>query len=609
MNKKILDSSLERSFAIKTLERSIDEEKRTVEVAFSSEAEVERWFGIEVLDHAADSIQLGRLLNGGAVLMDHDRKDHVGVVESVRVDADRVARATLRFGRSARSMEVFNDVIDGIRRHISVGYSIRKYEVTEGENGSPDLVRVVDWEPFEISLVSVPADASVGVGRSKEILNTQNEEGSQMGDKVKTEAAREESKVEAQAERTIEVQKSVPQINVEEVRAQERSRVAEISAAADAAPWDLSALKREAIEKGLTIDQFRAKAFEFAKDAPSLGAAQGNIDEMKKESGRDYSVTRALMAKLDGDWSQAGFEREVSQELARSGGFTGGGVLVPMDVLSQTRASDTTTASGLVPTAHMAGMFIDTLRARTLAGRIGARFMNGLDGNVTIPKKTANASFGWIGEGSNASESDVTVGNVTLSAKHVGGAVPMTFELLRQSSPAAEAMVREDLISGIALAIDKAAFQGTGASNQPLGLLNTAGIGTVTLADVSGKVPTWAEIVEMEGLIDDENALIENLSYLFRAPIAAALKSQSKDSGSGRFVIDGSECNGYRYHKSSQLPVNASVFGNFADLIIGTWGVVELIPDRDALSGGLKIGCHQLADVAVRNAESFVKGV
>lgn len=610
-NKKIKGAPLERSLTFE-LSRNIDQEARTVEVAFSSETEVMRWFGREVLDHNPESIRLGRLESGGAVLMDHNRSDQVGVVDSVRIDSDRKGRAVLRFGRSQRANDVFNDVVDDIRRNISVHYIIHKYERTKGADGAPDLIRVIDWEPTEISIVSVPADASVGVGRSDETTNKLESEGNTMTDKIETPAEEKREVPAAPALQTPAAEQrqapaAVPQINVEQVRSEERQRVAAITQAAGDAPWDLSALAREAIEGGQSVDQFRAAAFDFAQSQPAPAAAAMGAEMLQSEK-REYSLVRAISAQLSGDWSDAGFEREVSQELGRSGGVVGGGLMVPMSIFSGER-SDTTDIAGLIGTNHMGNQFIDALKANTLLGRLGARFLSGLNGNVSFPKKTASASFGWLAEAAGATPSDVTVGNVSLSGKHVGGVVPMTFEAMRQSSPAIEQIVREDMLSGMALAIDAAGFNGTGASNQPTGILNTAGVQTVTLADVGGKVPTFAEIVQMEGLLDEANALNGNLGYAFRPSIHSALKTAKKDAGSGEFVISGGETNGYAAHSSTQLPAAASLFGNFSDVMVGLWGMVELIPERDSATGGLTIGCHQMADVAVRNAVSFVKGV
>lgn len=594
--KTIKGESLQRSMLIDG-ERKVDEEDRTVEVAFSSEISVERWFGIEVLDHAPESVRLERLNNGGAVLMDHNRTDQIGVVEVARIDSDRRGRATLRFGKGKRADEVFQDVVDGIRKHISVGYNIHKYERTKGENGSPDTIRITEWEPTEISIVAVPADASVGIGRSEE--NELNIEEIDMPKEIQ--APTEENRQDPQPNAPVV-------INADIVRAEERTRIFSLERAAADAPWDLSELKREAIEKGWTLEQFRSKSFDFISSQPTPTAGHTGEDMLRSEH-REYSLVRALNAQLSGDWSEAGFEREMSQELVRQGGsVVGGGLIVPVSVLTGARA-DTAGGAGLIGTQHMANQFIDVLRANTLLGKLGARFLPGLNGNVSMPKKTASAEFGWMAEKEDANESDVTVGNVTLSGKHVGGVVPMTFELMRQSSPAIEQIVREDMLMGMALAIDYAGFNGTGASNQPLGILNTAGVQTVDIADTTNLIPTWEEIVKMEGALDDVNALMGNLSYAFRPTVYSALKTTKKDAGSGRFVVESKECNGYAAHSSTQMPVGGSLFGNFSDVMVGTWGMVELIPTRNSKTGGLDIGCHQMADIAVRNPQSFVKGV
>jgi HK97 family phage major capsid protein len=599
MPKKTIQSEpLQRSMLIGG-ERKVDEDKRTVEVAFSSEIEVERWFGIEILDHAPESVRLNRLNDGGAVLMDHNRTDQIGVVEMAQIDSDRRGRAMLRFGKSKRADEVFQDVVDGIRKHISVGYNIHKYERSKGENGAPDTIRITEWEPTEISIVAVPADASVGIGRSDQ---TELDAKDNIMPKANT-TPTEEQRTEPTAPVKVPVQ-----INNDEVRMQERQRISELERASSGTSWDLSELKREAIDKGWSVEQFRSKSFEFISSQPAPTAGHTGEEMLRKEN-REYSLVRAINAQMSGDWANAGFEREMSQELSRQGGsVVGGGLIVPMSVFSSQRA-DTTGAGGLIGTQHMSNQFIDVLRANTLLGKLGARFLPGLNGNLSMPKKTASATFGWMAEAADAAESDVTVGNVVMSGKHVGGVVPMTFELMRQSSPAIEQIVREDMLMGMALSIDYAGFNGSGADNQPLGILNTAGVQTLTLADTTNKIPTWAEVVAMEGKLDDANALMGSLAYAFRPTVHSALKTAKKDAGSGRFVIEGSECNGYAAHSSTQMPAGGSVFGNFADVLIGTWGMVELIPTRNSKTGGLDIGCHQMADVAVRNAQSFVKGI
>jgi len=173
MSHKKTDELSHRSFELN--QRAINEEDRTIEIAFSSEAEVERGYGTEVLDHRAESVRLDRLNNGGAFLMEHNRNDQIGVVERAWIDDDKKGRAVVKFSKSARAEEIFQDVKDGIRRLVSVGYRIHEMD-SEKMDGGRESIRATDWEPFELSLVSIPADDSVGVGRAmkNEQTETQN---------------------------------------------------------------------------------------------------------------------------------------------------------------------------------------------------------------------------------------------------------------------------------------------------------------------------------------------------------------------------------------------------------------------------------------------------
>lgn len=146
--------------------RAVDERARTVEIAFSSEAPVDHWWGREILDHSPQAVRLERLLDGAPLLLDHDTRQQIGVIESARIDADRTGRALVRFSRGAKGEEIFQDVRDGIRTKISVGYLIHALVLESSSDETGDTYRITDWEPLEVSLVSIPADHTVGVGRS-----------------------------------------------------------------------------------------------------------------------------------------------------------------------------------------------------------------------------------------------------------------------------------------------------------------------------------------------------------------------------------------------------------------------------------------------------------
>jgi len=158
------------------LDRSaINEDERTVELAFSSEEPVERSFGREVLDHDPKSVNLSRLNGGAPLLLEHDRGEQIGVVEDARVDPDKVGRATVRFSKAARAQEIFQDVLDGIRRMVSVGYRVDEFVQDSVDGDGPETYRAKSWSPLEVSIVSIPADTSVGVARGEDEPETEPE--------------------------------------------------------------------------------------------------------------------------------------------------------------------------------------------------------------------------------------------------------------------------------------------------------------------------------------------------------------------------------------------------------------------------------------------------
>lgn len=156
-----------RTFEIERAAASGD--SRTIDLSFSSEEPVEQygWDGryLEILDHSPGSVDLKRLNGGAPLLLDHNRREQIGVVEKSSIASDKKGRATVRFSAAARANEIFQDVKDGIRRLVSVGYRVHEL-VTEKIEGEVETLRATRWEPFEISIVSVPADTTVGIGRN-----------------------------------------------------------------------------------------------------------------------------------------------------------------------------------------------------------------------------------------------------------------------------------------------------------------------------------------------------------------------------------------------------------------------------------------------------------
>ena len=572
--------------------RELDGENRTVSIAFSSESPVERWFGLEILDHASSSVRLGRLNNGAPVLVDHNSRDQVGVIESAAIDDDRIGRAVVRFGKSERATEIFNDVKDGIRTKISVGYRIHKMTL-EDPSAEDERYRATDWEPHEVSIVSIPADDDVGVGRSD--------------DKSKNEILikyKDRQMPEDNEGTTVDVAVDTVDANAERELAttNERKRTADILAAAGDNQRELA---QTFIEQGRSAEDFKhvvqaiGNQAGAVRDQTSVAALGLTAEETQR-----FSLMTAIRASVSGDWKHAGFERECSIAIADKLGREARGFFVPHEV--QSRTMDATSGAAVIGTDHLAGSFIDNLRAQSVVGAAGATILSGLTGNVDIPKKTGSAAFGWLDDDDDASLTDAALGSIAMSPKTIAGGVAMSRRLLKQSSPAIEQMIQSDLALGAALAIDIAALQGSGAANQPRGVVNVAGVNTQAVADAGG-VPTWAELVGFETAVASDEALQGALRYITTSAVRGGMKVAAKDAGSGLFLLDGGVANGYPLSVSNQLTAKRIIFGNFADVLIGMWGVLDLMPDTaaKAASGGLVLRAFQDIDIAVRHAESF----
>lgn len=596
-------SKVERSFSLDRA--AINQDARTVELAFSSEEPYDRYWGREILDHTQTSIRLGRLTAGGPLLMDHDSRDHVGVIESVQIGADRVGRAVVRFGNSARAEEVWRDVQDGIRRNVSVGYVIHKAQLVEkGDDATPDTFRVTDWEPFEVSLVSVPADPSVGIGRSAD------------SPVIETPHPIQEIKV-----------MDKPELNVAEIetRGADAARKAVNEIIAIGQQYKAVDLAAQAIRDGKTVEQFKSELMEKMANKPLNSADIG----LTQKEAKQFSFLRAINALANpGDrkaQDAAAFERECSEAFAGKVGRAAQGFFVPAEVQRRDLTVGTATAGGnTVDTFLLAQNFIDLLRNRLMVNRMGAQVLSGLTGNIAIPRQTGGATAYWVAESGAPTESQQAFDQVSMSPKTVGAFSDISRKLLLQSSIDIESFVRMDLAKVLAQAIDLAAISGTGASNQPTGILSTSGIGDVA-GGTNGLAPTWAHIIELWSDVAIANADFGATGILTNAKVIGKLMSTLKSAGVSGYICEAfpdvngmTNVGGLRTGVSNQVPSNltkgsssgvcsAIIQGNWNDLIIGQWGTLDLMVDpyTGSTSGTVRVVALQDVDLAVRHPESF----
>ena len=613
--------------------REVDAEKRSVELAFSSETPVERWFGEEILDHNPASIRTERLKSGGAVLVNHDWGDQIGVVESVSIDSDRRGRAVVRFGKSSRAEEIFQDVVDGIRKHVSVGYTVHKAEVEE-RKGMPDLVRIIDWEPYEISVVTVPADMTVGIGREMEITpeepdtsaeDTDGKRGNStegsyaMKEKVLRDAKGNLVRAMVDDEGNIvEVLETIEKAGEERRHgtSAERDRVRAITEMGE--QYGVEDLARDAVKDDTTCEQFQKKVLEHLNEERAAPQSQDSEIGMSDEEVGKFSFMRAVRALANPNdrkiQEAAAFEYEASRAAAERMGRDPQGIMVPIDVLSRALTTSTDgvnageTGGYSISTDLLSQSFIEMLRNRAVIMQLG-RVMGGLVGNIQIPRQSEGATGYWIGEDNDAPEDNLELDQIGMTPKTVAALSEATRKLLMQSSLDVEALMRSDLATALALTIDKAGFYGTGSDNQPLGIVNTTGINAVGFDVVN---PTYAEIVQMESEIAADNAATDSMAYVGNSKMRGHLKTTQKFQGTNGSPVweQGDTVNGYRTEITNQVNNGDLLFGNFSDLLIGMWGGLDLTVDpyTHSAKGRIRIVAMQDVDYVLRRTESFCLG-
>lgn len=580
---------------------SIDVDKRTVELSFSSEEPVSRWFGLEVLSHDSGAVRLGRINNGGPLLWMHNWNEQIGVVEFARIDSDRKGRAVVRFSKSELGDEKFQDVVDGVLRHISVGYHVYDMYCDNPDVINDDELRYVmhDWEPYEISVVSIPADLSVGVGRS---AGSQDPAQIFLNKPILNEGVRNMENIT----------QTVPVVDVKtvanEARQTEHTRIKDMIALGEAyKDFGGERLASDAIRNGRSLEQLQAAILEQARTAPTRTDA--SLDLTPKEE-RSFSVLRAMYAASTGDWSNAGFERECSDAVASKLKRSAQGFFVPTQVLMARNYSVGVPSAGghLVANELRPQSFIELLRNELLVGQLGATVLDDLVGDLSIPKQLTGSAMSWVSENGAAAGTSATFGQIGLTPKTASSNTELSRKFLQQSSIAAEDFAKQDLMRALLEGIDLAALVGTGVDSQPLGILKTTGIGSV----VSGGDLTWEHIVDLETAVSSVNAARGNLSYLTNSKVRGALKKTLKADGVGGYIWQDGDAplNSYSASISNQLvsdPVSSLIFGNWTDLVIGHWGVMDLVVDPYSKSknGIVCITAFQDVDITVRHAESF----
>jgi len=344
------------------------------------------------------------------------------------------------------------------------------------------------------------------------------------------------------------------------------------------------------------------------------------LDVQLQHEVRKFSL-RALLAGAAGLNVEWGREREVSAELAHHAGRPFQGYAVPFNVFEERVITSTLPAGGpggnVIATDLMSGPFIDLLRAALVIRRLGATVLTGLVGNVAIPRLKAASTSYWIAENAAITASDPQIDQVTLTPKHVGTLTEFSRNMLLQSTPDIEGLLRRDFAAVIARAIDAVAINGGGTS-QPVGILATTGIGDVPIG-TNGGAPTWALVNSLTGVVEQADATPSSFLTNFKA-IAKMRGTVRMTSTDSRMILEGDTLVGYPWAATSLVPSNlvkgtssavcsALIFGDFSELLLGFWSELDVLVNpyesTAYTKGNVQVRAIATCDVGLRHAASF----
>lgn len=605
------------------------------------------WIEVEqVLLHGEENVDLARFNDNAMILFNHDRDDYVGVMRKAEI-VNRRLMVDFDFAARAAAQERKVDVDNGTLRHTSIGALIHDYELREIKDGDKTVsyrMDVTRWEPIEASIVTAPADRTVGINKGvKDALMGRIQRDFQgTGDNP---FKRSEKMNPENHDKPADKPNPVIAFGADDVEkanadgiAAERQRMNELDAAADLVvgldPVARQEAVRAAIRDGKTPSEFIRELGDRAKELKGKPTEPTEADEAKNPlryldlsegDKKTYKLSRLMDGILAGEHD--GLEFECARELSKRRGDkkppTRGGepsFSIPYDILNDgrrgmldgrmlSREVNTGNAGELVGTLHKADSFIDTLRDRSVVLGLGAMVLPNLVGSVDIPQKDTNAVYGWVAEGVDGNDTDVTFSTKELRIHTASGGIGYTRRMLKQGTPNIEPIVYNDLITGAALLIDSAAIAGSGVGQIPQGILNTAGINTVTWTAADGF--QWKDAVSFATKLAEDNALMNDPAFILTPAFYETMQTTKKDAGSGIFLLgDNGRLNGYRVvRKTGDLGDNI-LFGDFSQLILGFWEMLELSLDSatKAASGGSIVRAWIDMDVNVRHAVSFVKG-
>jgi hypothetical protein len=576
----------------------------------------------EVLSHQEGEIDLSYARDGLPILLSHNdnARNQVGLLENVRLDADGMLRGTPRFSRSPEAQLILQDVLDGIRTKLSVGYDDGPNYRETREN---DVVTRVfaGWRPMEVSIVPIPADPTVGVGRSRAPAPSVSQDSPAVADRAKEQHMSDVSTAAPTTVGTAGVTDTAREI-VDLCRLVGREK--------DAGEFIVSNKSVAEVREQLLRDQAAGTAAALSKQKEPL------VDMTPKER-KAWSIRKAVNLLAEGRFHQEGsLEKEISDEISKRLGRETSNLFMPQDyplvdmgrfgrkvkeLQGRTQLS-IVAGAGKGPELRFTeyGGAIELLRQASIVMGLGAEMLDGLVGDVGFPRQTASGGATWVAEapGSDMTLTSLTLDQPTLSPKGLQSSTTVSRRLLAQSTPAVDGLINADILAAHGVAIDAAALAGTG-TNQPTGVLNAAGVNLIAYG-TNGLVPTYALILAHEEEVAIDNAEAgASLAWVTTPGIRQRLRQVVKFASTASPIWeDGNTIVGRPAFVSNNVPSNLTkgtssgvahgvIYGDFSKITIGQWGAAEIIVDPYTLARRnlVQITSIQYVDVLVKQPTAF----
>ncbi|ELD9211721.1 phage major capsid protein [Salmonella enterica] len=623
---------------------------RIVELAFSSEAPYSRIYTDqngdpvelkEILVHDKDAVDLDVLNDKASLLFNHEFDNHIGVVVpgSARIDEDGVGRALVKFSQVGQlANETYDKVKEGTMSKVSVGYT-----VLEGHaDFSKGVYFVTKWQPYEISIVSVPADSSVGVGRSlntitdepanneenreveveteikpeEEIRSEENKEQEELNneesnsgtgdrsdrsetveeEKVTPEETRseEENKNENSEELNTDTQESDDErqnnaetgeeekpVEVEKPFERSQEDTDEIRAIGKHLNISEDEIQRAIEDKEITVESFKQRALNNITESKTFAKGKNNMTDTIKTLENRFDLNKAVRSIATGK-ALDGAEKEYSDEQARIAAQRGRSQRTNSVFIpaSALRAGQNMESlSPVVPADLRQDCFVDMIVQNSILGKLGVRTINAT-GPVSLPSLTSSnlENFGFVAEGQSAGEGSIKFAAQPMTLKTFNGVIPVT----RQAAitlPNIGAIVGEHMIKHSRIALEKAILGNAANAN--------ARDGVAKLLKDAGKVKqiewTHKGFLKLIAELTDAGYSESDLAFATRGVVKADLAATLKDAGVPGFMVENDKLANRPIYGSGVIAEDTMIFGDFSSLAIADFGSLEL--DCDDTTG------------------------